>query len=130
MTKLTPTFNIYRANILFKPKIVVNKFIIRTIEDITQTRFEFFLNNSRKTELVFGRQLYYYLMKMFTKETLYRIGAINHNGFELVRDHSTVIHGIETIQNMIDIPSNVNHQDVMEAVRRVREYTNMKYYGN
>ncbi len=63
---------------------------------ITQTK-------SRKRELVFARQLIMYFMKKYTKMSLKSIGsefAGASNGKK--KDHTTVIHSIRTVNNLMD----------------------------
>ena len=50
------------------------------------------------------RQLYFYLCKTITPSTLKEIGKVKSNGqMYQIFDHATVIHGIQSHQNLVDI---------------------------
>lgn len=51
---------------------------------------------TRERKIVQGRQFFYYIMKHKTKKSLAKIGM------EFNQDHATVLHGVKTIQNLID----------------------------
>lgn len=50
----------------------------------------------RKRELVLVRQVIMYMLKSFTNMTLHDIGGV------FTKDHATVLHGIRTINNLIE----------------------------
>lgn len=52
---------------------------------------------SRKRKIVWIRQLYCYMMRLFTESTFKEIGA------KIERDHSTVINSTYAIQDMLDV---------------------------
>jgi hypothetical protein len=54
------------------------------------------LINTRKTEVVFCRQLIWYFSKKYTKDTLARMTS--YYG----KDHASASHGIKTIKNLCD----------------------------
>jgi chromosomal replication initiation ATPase DnaA len=53
--------------------------------------------NARKREYVTARQISMKLAKMYSKKSLSQIGK-DHNGY----DHATIIHSIETIDNLLE----------------------------
>ena len=53
---------------------------------------------TRKRPIVEKRQLFHYLSKKYTKETLALIGE--HRAH---LDHATVLHSIKTVENLIDV---------------------------
>jgi chromosomal replication initiator protein len=55
-------------------------------------------SQSRKGHLVIARHIFYYLTKQVTKKKLLQMG--NYTGG---RDHTTVIHGLATISDFIEI---------------------------
>ena len=68
------------------------------IKNAVQNRFNTFLDvKSRERDIVYKRAIYYKLAKEFTKEPLYKIGQ------EVNKDHATVIHGLKTFDNIIDL---------------------------
>lgn len=90
-------------------KEVIEKFVSKvnkeiTVENIKKLVADYFNMEidqlhakSRKRPIVIARQLSMYLAKNYTEETLKDIGRNFGN-----RDHSTVIHSLKTIQDMID----------------------------
>ncbi len=66
---------------------------------------------SRKRELVFARQLIMYFMRKYTKMSLKSIGsefAGTSNGKK--KDHTTVIHSIRTVNNLMDTDEGIRTQ--------------------
>lgn len=88
-----------------------------TIEDIQRVVCDYFnikensiREKNRKQEVVIARQFAMYLAKEFTNSSLKTIGL--HFGG---RDHSTVIHAIQTIEDMIK--SDKKHSDTLQTLR-------------
>jgi chromosomal replication initiator protein len=71
-------------------------------------------SKSRKKETVFPRQVAMYLMKEFTNLPLKSIGY--HFGG---RDHSTVIHAVQTISDLME-----NDKDVEKTMQKLYKYFN------
>jgi chromosomal replication initiation ATPase DnaA len=71
--------------------------IASTIAGITGVSVEDQKSKTRKKEVVNARQLTMYFASLHTLSSLNFIGLFLGN-----RDHSTVIHGRETIKNLID----------------------------
>ncbi len=85
-------------------EIATDRKVVISIEYITKTVCEFFnidenkiRDKNRKKEIALARQIAMYLSKSLTKSSLKTIGL--HFGG---RDHSTVIHAFNSIQEMID----------------------------
>ena len=76
-------------------------------EDLVRAR-------TRKREVVQARQVAMYFSKQFTKHSLKTIGL--HFGG---RDHSTVIHANQSVENQID--TDVKFREVIEEIRRKLE---------
>ncbi|MFN8344580.1 MAG: chromosomal replication initiator protein DnaA [Spirosomataceae bacterium] len=87
---------------------------IDTIQDLIADFYEISVadlkSKSRKKELVFPRQMAMYFAKEFTNLSLKSIGY--HFGG---RDHSTVIHAIQTINDLME-----QEDAVKEAVQKIR----------
>ncbi len=73
-------------------------FIQKTVCEYYEMSVEQLRDKTRKRDVVQARQLSMYLAKNFTKNSLKSIG--DHFGG---RDHSTVIHSCQMVQNMMDI---------------------------
>jgi len=69
---------------------------------------------TRKREIVQARQISMYLAKMYTKSSLKTIG--DHFGG---RDHTTVIHSVTTVNNLMDTDSLIREQ-VKELQQKVQ----------
>ncbi len=83
-----------------------------TIESITKTVASYFKitlgdikGKSRKKEVALSRHISMYMAHKILKKTLEEIGEFFDN-----RDHSTVIHGIKKIQNLIRTDSKLSQQ--------------------
>jgi chromosomal replication initiator protein len=75
-------------------------FIQKTVCEYFEVPVEKLKEKTRKRQIVQARQLSMYLAKYFTKNSLKVIGK--HFGG---RDHSTVIHSCQAVQNLIDTDS-------------------------
>ncbi len=73
------------------------EFIQKTVCEFYQIPYDKLKEKTRKRHVVQARQLSMYLAKNFTKNSLKSIGK--HFGG---RDHSTVIHSCQAVQNMVD----------------------------
>jgi len=74
----------------------------------------------RYRELVVCRHLFYYLAKNFYGAKLKDIGAVTGT------DHTSVIHGISVINDLISIKD----EDVMRAVEECQNYIREKYQAD
>jgi hypothetical protein len=74
----------------------------------------------RYRELVVCRHLFYYLAKYFYGAKLKDIGKVTNV------DHTSVIHGIQVINDLISIKD----QDVMNAVEQCQSYIREKYQAD
>ena len=72
---------------------------------------------SRKQEFVYARQIAIYILKNRYNQSLEQIGSVLGN-----RDHSTVSHGLEKIQNLID-----NDVNVREDIENITNNLNKLY---
>jgi len=79
--------------------------IIYTVSRITEILFSKMESKTRKREVVESRYLCYYFIKKHTKITLKLIGQKFGN-----RDHSSVIHGLQTIQDLIETNNKIVEQ--------------------
>jgi chromosomal replication initiator protein len=86
-------------------QIVCNYFTIQ--EDLVRAR-------TRKREVVQARQVAMYFSKIYTKHSLKTIG-LKFGG----RDHSTVIHGVQSIENQIE--TDPHFREVIEELRHKLE---------
>ena len=70
--------------------------VIRTVCEVLQADKHKVLTPNRSKNLVFARNMCYFIFRRYFSMTLKEIGQ----SFD--RDHTTVIHGIQTFQNDID----------------------------
>ncbi len=89
------------------------EFIQKAVCDYYSIPFEKLREKTRKRHIVQARQLSMFLAKNFTKNSLKAIGK--HFGG---RDHSTVIHSCQAVQNMIDT-DNQFKEDVVELEKKI-----------
>lgn len=95
----TLAFNKYRSHELII-HAVCNYFLL-TIDQVYA--------KNRKREIVTARQVSMWLMKKYTKMSLKSIGGVFH------LDHTTVIHSVTTINNLIETdPVFKNDVDLIE----------------
>ncbi len=88
--------------------------IQRLVADHFSLSYEKLMQKTRRREIVQARQIVMYLSKKFTKNSLKAIGA-HFGGF----DHTTVIHSVQTVENLMDTDSEYrNHvQDLTQRVQ-------------
>ena len=84
---------------------IVSKFFNISIEDMK--------DKARNKEIVIARQVAMYFSKDFTNNSLKSIGF--HFGG---RDHSTVIHAVQSVNDMIDT-DNIFKKNIKEINRRI-----------
>ena len=85
--------------------------IILEVSDHYEFTPEILASKTRKHEVVLARQMAMYLAKKFTQLSLKSIGA-NFGG----RDHTTVLHSCQMIENYIDTDASV--KSAVEMLRR------------
>lgn len=90
------------------------EYIQKTVCEYFNVPIEKLKEKTRKRAIVQARQLSMYLAKNYTKNSLKVIG--NHFGG---RDHSTVIHSCQAIQNLIDTDSDFreNVEDIQKKIQ-------------
>jgi len=89
-------------------------FIQKTVCDYFEVPLEKLKEKTRKRQIVQARQLSMFLVKNFTKNSLKTIGK--HFGG---RDHSTVIHSCQAVQNLMDTDSNFK-ESVLEIQKKIQ----------
>ena len=106
-------------------KSVINKIVkntkreidIKFIQDVVSKYFNISIeemkDKARKKEIVIARQVAMYFSKDFTNNSLKSIGF--HFGG---RDHSTVIHAVQSVNDMIDTDS-IFRKNIKEINRRI-----------
>ncbi|PDH40921.1 MAG: chromosomal replication initiator protein DnaA [Rhodothermaeota bacterium MED-G19] len=106
-------------------KSVINKIVkdtkreidIKYIQDVVSKYFQISIeemkDKARKKEIVIARQVAMYFSKGFTNNSLKSIGF--HFGG---RDHSTVIHAVQSVNDMIDTDS-IFRKSIKEINRRI-----------
>jgi chromosomal replication initiator protein len=80
-------------------------FIQKTVADYFKIDAEAMKSKVKKREIVIPRQVAMYFSKRFTQLTLQLIGE-NFGG----RDHSTVIHALESVEDMMKVDANFKNQ--------------------
>lgn len=126
---LQPTFQIYRANVIFKPKVVVENYIKKVVSDAVNLPVELIFSKTRKKEVVFARQLYHFLMVRFTTKTIVDIGKLTING-EIVNmhDHSTVLHSIDSINSYLFMKNSSHAQLITNCFEKLKSITKQTRY--
>lgn len=98
------------------------KISIESIQELVCDYFNIPTNKvkdkTRKQEIVEARQIAMYLAKQYTESSLKTIGL--HFGG---RDHSTVIHAVRTIENLLE--NSVKHQRILKEVRQKIEVSTL-----
>jgi len=80
-------------------------FIQKTVADYFNIELDVMKSKVKKREIVIPRQVAMYFCKRFTQLTLQLIGE-NFGG----RDHSTVIHALESVEDMMKVDQNFKNQ--------------------
>lgn len=125
---MTPTFNIYKAAVIYQqPKVTNDNLIIikikEVIKEVTGVSFEQLNRKTRSKEFMFARQLFQYLCRTFTSLTLAKIGALTAHSY----GHWTIIHSKSEIENVIFLKQrSENWQKVESAILRLTAYTGKK----
>jgi chromosomal replication initiator protein len=99
------------VGIVSAPTQITARMIIEKTAEYFGLSIEQVTGKSRKQEFVMARQVAMYLIKELTQTSLKSIGA-EFNG----RDHTTVIHSCQMVQNYIEI----KHARVNEAVQNLK----------
>jgi chromosomal replication initiator protein len=86
-------------------KVISIERIIEVVTDFFKIKLSEIKGKTRLREVVMPRQIAMYLAKHYTALSLKNIGY--HFGG---RDHSTVIHAIQTVNDLIDIDKQIAHQ--------------------
>jgi chromosomal replication initiator protein len=89
------------------------EFIQKTVCEFYQIPYDKLKEKTRKRHVVQARQLSMYLAKNFTKNSLKSIGK--HFGG---RDHSTVIHSCQAVQNLIETEQAFK-EEVLELEKKI-----------
>ena len=121
-------FNIYKAAVQYQqPKVTNDNLIIikikEVIKEVTGVSFERINHPTRERQIMFSRQLYHFLCRKFTSQSLKFIGSLTTRNY----DHSTVISSIEQITYIIDLKHRSdNYSKVESAILRLTAYTGKK----
>lgn len=112
-------YSIGRVNpINLRPKrMFTYKDIVDIVSSYTGIKFETMCQINRKREIVLARYYTYYFAKEYTKMTLKGIGTIYG-----LYDHTTVIHGINKIKDLLDVDKKVQRD-----FNRLSELVRNKY---
>jgi chromosomal replication initiator protein len=89
------------------------EFIQKTVCEFYQIPYDKLKEKTRKRHVVQARQLSMYLAKNFTKNSLKSIGKYFGG-----RDHSTVIHSCQAVQNLVDTDQNFK-DEVLELEKKI-----------
>ena len=125
---MTPTFNIYQAAVQYQqPKVTNDNLIIikikEVIKEVTGINWEQINQPTRQREIMLSRQLFHFLCRKFTSQSLKYIGSLTTRSY----DHSTVISSIEQITYIIDLKHRLdNYPKVESAIFRLTAYTGKK----
>lgn len=94
----------------YKPEYVpttTKEIIIREVCQKYDLSFEKLKSKTRERDITFPRHLAMYLIKRRTGMSLEKIGQLFN------RDHTTVIHALESIQNYIDTDSFGKREEIL-----------------
>lgn len=94
----------YKNQIRFQSQYIGKEIIIQSVLDYFKLSFRELRRKDRSTNIKFPRQVVMYLLKKNTSMKLKNIGAI----FDF--DHSTVIHAVKKIQDLMDTDEIVRKQ--------------------
>lgn len=97
------------------PKMLNMESIKEIVSDFYQIPIELMESNSRRHEIALARQMTMYLAKHYTPLSLKSIGG--HFGG---RDHSTVLHSCQTIENYLVTDKNVKHayENILKTMKK------------
>lgn len=91
-------------------KPISQDFIVEVVCTVCLTSMEVLKKRNRKRELVIARQFIYFFLRNRTSLTLKSIGEL------FSQDHTTVIHSLDTIGNLID----ARDPSIMEMYREIK----------
>lgn len=83
-------------DVALKQMNLSNEFIIKKVCQYYKVEIDRVMSKRRFREITIPRQVAQYFMKRYTEQNLSEIGIV----FD--RDHTTVIHSIEVVQDLID----------------------------
>ena len=121
-------FEIYKAAVIYQqPKVTNDNLIIikikEVIKEVTGVSFERINQPTRQREIMLSRQLFHFLCRKFTSQSLKFIGSLTTRSY----DHSTVISSIEQITYIVDLKHRSdNYPKVESAILRLTAYTGKK----
>jgi chromosomal replication initiation ATPase DnaA len=119
------TFNIYKAAVQYQqPKVTNDNLIIikikEVIKEVTGINWERINQPTRQREIMLSRQIFHFLCRKFTSQSLKAIGALTTRSY----DHSSVINSIEQISYIVDLKHRSdNWTKVESAILRMQTYT-------
>jgi chromosomal replication initiation ATPase DnaA len=119
------TFNIYKAAVQYQqPKVTNDNLIIikikEVIKEVTGINWEQINQPTRQREIMLSRQIFHFLCRKFTSQSLKFIGALTTRNY----DHSSVINSIEQITYIVDLKHRSdNWTKVESAILRMQTYT-------
>jgi chromosomal replication initiation ATPase DnaA len=119
------TFNIYKAAVQYQqPKVTNDNLIIikikEVIKEVTGVNWERINQPTRQREIMLSRQIFHFLCRKFTSQSLKFIGALTTRNY----DHSSVINSIEQITYIVDLKHRSdNWTKVESAILRMTAYT-------
>ncbi len=86
------------------------------ITDVCEVSWEQVTGSSRKGVLVIARHLYCYFAKEVQKKKYIQIGQI------LERDHTTVMHSVNHVKNMVEVSDELYMTYFSEIEKRINKY--------
>jgi chromosomal replication initiation ATPase DnaA len=119
------TFNIYKAAVQYQqPKVTNDNLIIikikEVIKEVTGVSWERINQPTRQREIMLSRQIFHFLCRKFTSQSLKYIGSLTTRNY----DHSSVLNSIEQISYIVDLKHRSdNWTKVESAILRLTAYT-------
>jgi chromosomal replication initiation ATPase DnaA len=119
------TFQIYKAAVQYQqPKVTNDNLIIikikEVIKEVTGVSWERINQPTRQREIMLSRQIFHFLCRKFTSQSLKYIGSLTTRNY----DHSSVLNSIEQISYIVDLKHRSdNWTKVESAILRLTAYT-------
>jgi chromosomal replication initiation ATPase DnaA len=107
-----------------QPKVTNDNLIIikikEVIKEVTGVNWERINQPTRQREIMLSRQIFHFLCRKFTSQSLKYIGSLTTRSY----DHSSVLNSIEQISYIVDLKHRSdNWTKVESAILRLTAYT-------
>jgi chromosomal replication initiation ATPase DnaA len=100
--------------------LVNTQFIKQQVMQVYDISWDEMLSPARQRNRVNARQVFFWLMRKYTRTTLHDIGQL------LNRDHTTVLHGISNIENLLFVKDDVTVNSLNAILNNIKSVENEK----